>query len=171
MIERVEGPTPWVSPVVIAPKPKQPGKIRMCVDMRQANKAVQRERHITLTIKEVIEDLNGATVFSKLDLNQGYNQLELAPESRYITTFSTHVGLRRFKRLNFGISSAAEIFQNAIRETLSGIQGAINISDDILVYGKTQGDHDRALRETFHRLREKGLTLNRIKMHLLEEQS
>ena len=171
MIERVEGPTPWVSPVVIAPKPKQPGKIRMCVDMRQANKAVQRERHITLTIKEVIEDLNGATVFSKLDLNQGYNQLELAPESRYITTFSTHVGLRRFKRLNFGISSAAEIFQNAIRETLSGIQGAINISDDILVYGKTQGDHDRALRETFQRLREKGLTLNRIKMHLLEEQS
>ena len=135
----------------------------MCVDMRQANKAVQGERHITPTIKEVIGDLNGATVFSILDLNQGYNQLELAPESRYITTFSTHVGLRRFKRLNFGISSAAEIFQNAIRETLSGIQGAINISDDILVYGKTQGDHDRALRETFERLREKGLTLNRIK--------
>ena len=142
VIECVEGPTPWVSPVVVAPKPKQPGKIRMCVDMRQANEAVQGERHITPTIKEVIGDLSGATVFSILDLNQGYNQLELAPESRYITTFSTHVGLRRFKRLNFGISSAAEIFQNAIRETLSGIQGGINISDDILVYGKTQGDHD-----------------------------
>ena len=103
----------------------------MCVDMRQANKAIQRERHITPTIKEVIGDLNGAKVFSKLDLNQGYNRLELAPESRYITTFSTHVGLRRFKRLNFGVSSAAEIFQNAIRETLSGIEGAINLSDDI----------------------------------------
>ena len=163
-----EGLTPWVSPVVVAPKPKQPGKIRTCVDMRQANKAVQRERHITPTIKEVIGDLNGATVFSKLDLNQGYNQLKLAPESRYITTFSTHVGLRRFKRLNFGISSAAEIFQNAIRETLSGIKGAINISDDILVYGKTQGDHDGALRETFQRLREKCLTLNRIKCIFLK---
>ena len=163
VIERVEGPTPWVSPVVVAPKPKQPGKIRMCVDMRQANKAVQRERHITPTIKEVIGDLNGATVFSKLDLNQGYNQLELAPESRYITTFSTHIGLRRFTRLNFGICSAAEIFQNAIRETLSGIEGAINISDDILVYGRTQDDHDRALKETFERLRAKGLTLHRGK--------
>ncbi|XP_028413864.1 uncharacterized protein K02A2.6-like [Dendronephthya gigantea] len=163
VIERVEGPTPWVSPVVVAPKPKQPGKIRMCVDMRQANKAIQRERHITPTIKEVIGDLNGATVFSKLDLNQGYNQLELAPESRYITTFSTHVGLRRFTRLNFGISSAAEIFQNVIRETLRGIQGAINLSDDILVYGKTQEDHDRALRETLQRLREKGITLHRNK--------
>ena len=163
VIERVEGPTPWVSPVVVAPKPKQPGKIRMCVDMRQANKAVQRERHITPTIKEVIGDLNGATVFSKLELNQGYNQLELAPESRYITTFSTHIGLRRFTRLNFGICSAAEIFQNAIRETLSGIEGAINISDDILVYGRTQDDHDRALKETFERLRAKGLTLHRGK--------
>ena len=163
VIERVEGPTPWVSPIVVAPKPKQPGKIRMCVDMRQANKAVQRERHITPTIKEVIGDLNGATVFSKLDLNQGYNQLELAPESRYITTFSTHIGLRRFTRLNFGICSAAEIFQNAIRETLSGIEGAINISDDILVYGRTQDDHDRALKETFERLRAKGLTLHRGK--------
>ena len=60
-------------------------------------------------------------------------------------------------------SPAQQIFQNAIRETLSGIKGAINISDDILVYGKTQGDHDRALRETFQRLREKCLTLNRIK--------
>lgn len=131
--------------------------------MRRANQAVQRERHITPTIKEVIGDLNGARVFSKLDLNQGYNQLELAPESRYITTFSTHLGLRRFSRLNFGISSAAEIFQNAIRETLSGIDGAINISDDILVYGNNQEDHDRALRATFQRLREKGLTLNQGK--------
>ena len=79
VIERVQGPIPWVSPVVVAPNPKQPGKIRMCVDMRQANKAIQRERHITPTIKEVIGDLNGAKVFSKLDLNQGYDQLELTP--------------------------------------------------------------------------------------------
>ena len=163
VIEKVEGPTPWVSPVVVAPKPKQPGSIRMCVDMRQANRAVQRERHITPTIKEVVSDLNGATIFTKLDLNQGYNQLELAPESRYITTFSTHVGLRRFARLNFGISCAAEIFQNAIRETLDGIPGAINLSDDILVYGKTVKDHDANLRKTFQRLREKGLTLHRGK--------
>ena len=77
--------------------------------------------------------------------------------------FSTHVGLRRFKRLNFGDSSAAEIFQNAIRETLSGIEGAINLSDDILVYGRTQEDHDQALRKRFQRLRLKGLTLHRNK--------
>ena len=122
VIERIEGPTPWVSPIVVTPKPKSPGKVRVFVDMRQANKAVKRERHVTPTVKEMIRDLNGARVFSKLDLNQGYNQLELAPESRYITTFGTHMGLMRYKRLNFGISSAAEIFQNVIRETLEGIE-------------------------------------------------
>ena len=65
---------------------------------------------MTPTIEEIIGDLNGAKVFSKLDLNQGYNQLELALESRYITTFGMHLGLMRLKRLNFGTSSAAEIF-------------------------------------------------------------
>lgn len=77
--------------------------------------------------------------------------------------FSTHVGLRRYTLLIFGVSSAVEIFQNAICETLSGTQGAINLSYDILVYGKTQEDHNRALWETFQHLREKGLTLHRDK--------
>ncbi len=81
VIERVEVPTLLVSPIVVAPKPKSPGKVRVCVDMRRANTAVRRERHLTPTIKEIIGDLNGATVFGKLDLNMGYNQLELAPES------------------------------------------------------------------------------------------
>ncbi|CAB4026689.1 Hypothetical predicted protein, partial [Paramuricea clavata] len=118
IIEKTEGPTPWVSPIVVVPKPKSPNDVRICVDMRAVNKAIQRERHITPTIDDVIADLNDAKVFSKLDLNQGYHQLELSEESRYVTTFSTHVGLRRYKRLNFGVTSAAEIFQNTIRETL-----------------------------------------------------
>ena len=65
--------------------------------------------------------------------------------------------------LNFGISSAAEIFQNVIRETLEGIDGAINISDDILVFGKTHSEHNRNLAAVFQRLREKRLTLNKSK--------
>ena len=77
--------------------------------MRQPNKAIQRERHSMPTLDELIHDLNGATMFSKLDLRAGYHQLELNAESRYITTFSTHVGLFRYKRLNFGINSASEI--------------------------------------------------------------
>lgn len=110
IIEKVEGPTPWVSPIVVIPKPGQKNEIRLCIDMREVNRAIKRERHLCPTIDDIIYDLNKAKYFSKLDLNQGYHQLELHPDSRYLTTFSTHVGLRRYKRLNFGISSAAEIF-------------------------------------------------------------
>lgn len=131
--------------------------------MRQANTAIQRERHLTPTMDDVIHELKGATVFFKLDLRAGYHQLELHPDSRYITMFTTHLGLRRYKRLNFGISSAAEVFQNAICQTLQGISGVKTLSDDTIVHGKTQADHDNSLRAVFQRLKERGLTLNRNK--------
>ena len=93
IIEGVEGPTPWISPIVVLPK--KSGEVRICVDMPKANKAVKREKHLMPTIDDLIADLNGATHFSTLNLSSGYHQLELAPESRFVTTFSTDVGLRR----------------------------------------------------------------------------
>ena len=100
VIERVEGPTPWISPIVVGPK--KSGEVRICVDMGEANKAVKREKHLMPTIDDLIADLNGATHLRTRDLSSGYHQLELAPESRFVTTFSTHVGLKRYKRLPFG---------------------------------------------------------------------
>ena len=91
--------------------------------MREANQAIQRERHVMSTVDEVIHKLNGSKWFSKLDLKNGYNQLELAEESRYITTFATHKGLYRLKRLSFGINSASEIFQNVIQLSLQDVDG------------------------------------------------
>lgn len=134
IIETVSGPTPWISPIVTPPKPKEPDKVRICVDMHQANRAIEREHHITPTINDVLQELNGAKVFSKLDLRAGYHQLELHPNSRFITTFTTHLGLRRYKRLNFSISSAAEVFQNAIAQTLQSIKGVKILNGDIIVY-------------------------------------
>ena len=63
------------------------------------------------TIDDLIANLNGATHLSTRDLSSGYHQLELAPESRFVTTFSIHVGLKRYKRLPFAIYAASEIFQ------------------------------------------------------------
>ena len=163
IIEKVDGPTPWVSPIVVAPKPKKPDEIRICVDMRMPNEAIKRTRHVMPTLDDILMRLNGATVFSKLDLNSGYHQLELDEDSRNMTTFSTHVGLRRYKRLNFGVTSAAEIFQNHIAEILTDIDGSMNTSDDIPMYGQNQADHDRALRKVLQRLKDKNLTLNKGK--------
>lgn len=160
IIEDATGPTPWVSLIVAAPKPKNPNEVRVCVVMRLPNRAIRRERHPSPTVDDIINSLNGAKTFSKLDLRSGYHQLVLSPESRHITTFSTHKGLKRYKRLNFGTSSAAEIFQHTIQQALEGINGVLNISDDLIIFGKTTTEHDLALAQTFQRLHEKGLTLN-----------
>ena len=162
IIEPATGPTPWVSQIVTVPK-KDPNAIRICADMRLPNQAILRERHVTPTNDELIHDLNGAAIFSKLDLNAGYHQLELHEDSRYITTFSTHMGLYRYKRLPFGISCAAEIFQNTIEQVIAGVPGTRNISDDIIVFGKNQCEHDKNLSDTFKRISDNGLTLNKTK--------
>ena len=135
IIEPATGPTPWISPIVVVHKPQGQG-IRICIDSRAMNTAIERECHPIPTIDELITDLNGATTFSKIDLNKGYHQLELHPESRGITTFSTNEGLFRYKRLSFGINSAAEIFQQRIAEMLHNLAGVRNYSDDIIVYGR-----------------------------------
>ena len=170
IIEKVEGvPTPWVSPIVVTPK-KNTDKIRVCVDMREPNKAIMRERHQMPTVDELINDLNGAKIFSKVDLRSGYHQLELDKNSRSITTFSTHVGLFRYKRLKFGVCSASEVFQKEIRTIVSDLEGVANIADDILIYGSTQEKHDVALEALFRRLKDNGLTLNKQKCEFNRDQ-
>lgn len=161
IIEKLSGPTPWVSPVVIVPKPN--GNIRLCVDMRQPNRAIQRERHVIPTLEDILAEVNGSKIFSVIDLNQAYHQMELDEESRYITTFSTHVGLRRYKRLFFGLSAASEILHNTLREILSDIEGAFNSSDDILIHGRNQKEHDERLRRVRRRLAEMNITINESK--------
>ncbi|CAB4042017.1 Hypothetical predicted protein, partial [Paramuricea clavata] len=163
IIEKVDGPTPWISPIVVVPK--KSGEVRICIDMREANQAVKREKHLMPTIDDLVADLNGAAVFTTLDLSSGYHQLELAEESRHITTFSTHLGLRRYKRLLFGINAASEIFQNTIEELLTGLPGCKNISDDIIVFGKDQATHDANLRQVLERLKSHNLRLNKEKCH------
>ena len=168
IIEKVDGPTEWVSPIVVAPKKN--GEIRLCVDMRQANKAIKRERHITPTIDDIIAKLNGAKVFSKTDMNQGFHQCVLSHGSRNITVFSTHVGLRRYKRLNYGISASPEIFQNEVRKALEGLEGCLKMSDDIIIYGENQEEHDRNLKAVFERFKQKNLTLNKNKCTFSQKQ-
>ena len=70
-------------------------------------------------------------------MNDGYMQLELAEESRKLTTFNAHRGLKGFKRLHFGVNSAAEIFNDEVRKVIAQEPNAVSIYDDILVFGLT----------------------------------
>ncbi|XP_021357924.1 uncharacterized protein K02A2.6-like [Mizuhopecten yessoensis] len=161
VIEKAEGPTTWVSPVVVVPKCQS--DIHLCVDMRRANDAIIRERHPIPTEEEVLYDLNQSTVFSKLDIKWSFHQLELSEASRSITTFVTQQGLHRYKRLLFGISCAPEMYQRVIQQALHGCTGVRNIFDDIIVHAPTVEEHDARLVALLKIIQEKGLTLNRQK--------
>ena len=82
---------------------------------------------MTPTIDELVSGLQGAKMFSKIGLRSGYHQLVPSPDCRYITltTFSTHMGMYRYKRLRFSINSAAKVFQHAIQTVLEDVRGAI----------------------------------------------
>ena len=146
IIERVEGPATWLSPIHIV---KQPDKVRMVVDMSLANKAIKRDRRLLPTPEEVFCELDGARVFSKIDLNSAYHQIELHPDSRSITTFSTHIGNFRHKTLLFGCNSASDDFDKCIQGVLAGLSGVKSIADDILVYGKTDAEHEANLQSLY----------------------
>jgi hypothetical protein len=128
--------------------------------MRAANTVIIREKHPIPTIEERISDLNGGIVFSTLDLMSAYHQLELDPKSRYMTTLSTHMGLFRYKILLFGVNATSEVIQSTIAEILSDLKGCLNISDDIIVHGKTMAEHDTNLKAVLKRLQDYNVRLN-----------
>ena len=151
---------PWVSPIVVVPKPSKLNEIRICVHMRSLNKAIFRERHVIPTIEDVVSDLNGCKIFSKIDLHQVHHQILLHSDSRPLTTFSTHVELFRYKPLNFGLSCATEIFQKKVSDTINGIPCVKNIIDDIYVGGPDKDTHDQHLKQVFRQPHDNGLTIN-----------
>lgn len=160
IIEPVLGqPTEWISQLVIFFKPNS-NELRICSDNRDVNRAIKRERHLMPTLEELVQQVQGAKLFTKLDLNSAFEQIELDEESRRITTFSTHIGLFRYKRLNLGICSAPEIFHNLIRKSLLGLQGVLNAHDDILCYGANIKELESIVNAVLTRLASLGLTLN-----------
>ena len=108
------------------------------------------------TLDDILPDLTGAKVFSKLDARSG--SIKLTEKSSYYTTFNTPVG--RFLRLPFGIKSANDLFQQKMDECLESLPDVKTIVDDIVVFGKDQATHDKNLELLMTRCREKGIRLN-----------
>ena len=161
VIEKVEEPTDWCSPVLVVPKKN--GAIRVCIDFTRLNKAVKREYHPLPTTEETISELGKAKYFTKLDANSGYWQMRLSEESQKLTTFITPFGRFLCKRLPFGISSAPEIFQREMQKILLGVDNVVCQMDDILIYSETLDDHKTKVREVLAKLQAAGITLNKEK--------
>lgn len=161
IIGPVNGPSQWISPVVIVFKGN--GEMRLCIDMRRANKGILRENYPLPTFESFMAKLRGANYFSRLDLKSAYHQIELHEDSREITTFITHKGLFRYKRLMFGVNSAPEIFQRTLEGLLACCKNCLNYIDDVIVFGSTVDENDKSVKEVLYILRENNLALNEDK--------
>ena len=161
VIEKVEEPREWCAGMVVAPKSS--GGVRVCVDLTVLNKSVRRENFPLPRVDETLAALQKGRVFSKMDANSGFWQIELEETSRPLTTFITPFGRFQFKKMPFGISAAPEFFQRQMSKILQGVEGVVCMMDDVLVYGESEGEHDRRLELVMRKLEEAGMTLNRSK--------
>ena len=168
VIAKIDEPTSWCSRMLVATK--KSGKLRICIDPRPLNKALKRERYPIPTMDDILPQLTKSKFFSKLDLSNAYWHVHLDEESSKLTTFQTPHGRYRWKRLPFGTSVSSEIFQKRLDQALEGLQGVIGVSDDIVVHGETEEEHDKNLRNLLELCRKIGLRLNRGKAEIKKQE-
>ena len=148
-------PVDCVLNIVVSEK-KTEGAIRMNIDARPLNVGAKHTKYHVTTPQEVRHQLQGATVFSEMDMGNGFHQVPLAPESQCV--FQSHIGIHRMKRLFFGPKNSSGIFHHEVRKAFSGVPGCITIHDNILVYGRDASDHNKNLRATLQRAQDMGIT-------------
>ena len=164
IIVRVDEPTDWVNLLVIVEKP-QTGKLRICLDPKALNEAIQRPHYPMYMLDDVTSKLTNDTCFSLVDITHAYWSVKLDESSSYLI-FGAPFGRYRHLRLPFRISASSDLFQMKVNEIFEGLPGVAAINDDILIYGHTRDEHDRNLRNILDRAQEKGIPFNPDKMKI-----
>ena len=121
----------WVNSLTIVEKPN--GKLRLCLDPKDLNKAIKRHHYEMPTEETVFADMSEATVFSNLDASIGYWQIAVDSENSDLLTFNTPFGRYKFLRLPFRLKRASEVFQKVVAEMLEKLEGVQNKQDDFVV--------------------------------------
>lgn len=143
----------WLNPVVLSRK--KFGKLRFCVDLRLVNDLVDFNRFELPLIQRTIQSLRDQKYFSILDLEDGYLQVNLSEKDREKTTFLNGYGrLMQFKRMPQGYKNAPSVFQRGMSIVLKEFipSKCICYIDDILIYGKTEEEHDENVKAVMNRL-------------------
>lgn len=154
--------TSFCSSMLVVPKGKD--NIRLVIDLRGPNRYIFRTPFVMPTLESILAELDGARWFSTIDLSNAFFHIELAEESRHLTIFFTEFGTFRCVRLPFGLCNAPDLFQEALeRKVLAGCLGVKNYLDDVLVFGRTEAEHDENLRKVMARLKDHNVKLNDAK--------
>ena len=143
--------SPWGAPVLFVKK--KDGSLRMCIDYRELNKLTVKNKYPLPRIDDLFDQLQGSTVFSKIDLRSGYHQLRIKDEDIPKTAWYGHY---EFLVLSFGLTNAPASFMDLMNRVFKDFldKFVIVFIDDILIYSRSETEHEKHLRLVLQRLRD-----------------
>jgi hypothetical protein len=166
--------SPWASPITLVNKKIDKAlradevvkpEVRFCIDYRKLNEVTVPDAYPVPNIQELFDLLQGAKIFTALDLRSGYWQARLHPDDIEKSAFICHKGLFEFTRLPFGLRNAVSQYSRLMDKVLSahlGVRAFVYI-DDIVIFSKTEADHLNDVTMVLDTLAEAGLTVKLTK--------
>ncbi len=149
------------------------GTIHFCVDYRKLNDVTHKDSYPLLRIDDILEVLQGAKYFCRINLASGYCQIKVAEKDREKTAFGSHLGLYEFLSMPFGLTGAPATFSRLIDKVLDGLIGkkCLLYLDDIIVFGKTFEETLANFKLVMNHLREHKLLVKARKCELFESKA
>ena len=183
ILEEVTEHTDWVNSYVIvekdapidssnhhAPNHSIKRKLRIWLDPRDLNEALEREPYHTCSVDEITAKLEGMTVFTIVDFKKGYWMVVLHPDSRKLTCMALPFGRFLWTRLPMGTVVAQDIFQSKLDVIFIGMEGVTGIADDMVIAGRDEMKHDRNFLAFMEKCMNNNLTLNAKKIQFKQPQ-
>ena len=179
ILEEVKEHTDWVNSYVIvekdtgnhhSPNHTVKKKLRICLDPRDLNEALEREPYHTRSVDEITAKLQGMTVFTIVDFKKCYWMVVLHPDSRKLTCMALPFGRFQWTHLPMGTVVAQDIFQSKLDAIFIGMEGVTGIADDMIIAGKDEMEHDRNFLAFMEKCMENNLTLNLEKIQFKQSQ-
>ncbi|NBU71599.1 MAG: hypothetical protein EBS53_09130, partial [Bacteroidetes bacterium] len=149
--------SPVTSPVFVVPK--KTDDWRLVVDFRKLNALTVADRYFPPKIDELLTDLKGSTIFSTLDLAQGFHQIPIRKEDRYLTAIATPLGTFQYRVMPFGVKNAPSCFQRLMDQVLQGLNFVKVYIDDVLIFSRSADEHLVHIHKVLERLEKFGLVL------------
>nr|GEU55790.1 putative reverse transcriptase domain-containing protein [Tanacetum cinerariifolium] len=150
-------PSPWGTPVLFVKK--KDGSFRMCIDYRELNKLTVKNCCPLLRIDDLFDQLQGSSIYSKIDLRSGYHQLRVREQDIPKTAFRTRYGHYEFQVMPFGLTNAPAVFMDLMNRVCKPYldKSVIVFIDDILIYSKDEKEHEEHLKAILELLKEEKL--------------
>ncbi|GJX00484.1 putative reverse transcriptase domain-containing protein [Tanacetum coccineum] len=149
--------SPWGAPILFVKK--KDGSFRMCIDYRELNKLIVKNRYPLPRIDELFDQLQGSNIYSKIDLRSGYHQLRVREEYIPKTAFRTRYGHYEFRVMPFGLTNAPAVFMDLMNRVYKPYldKFVIVFIDDILIYSHNEKEHEEHLKTILELLKKEEL--------------